>query len=88
MGGVRGGRGLWHTSLMLVGDFHRGRMVALVVWAFLSRGIPALFVTTGLHPDRHTPADDTDRIDFGKLTGSAGWPLGLPGSLPADPSRD
>ena len=37
-------------------------------WAFLSRGIPALFLTTGLHPDYHTPDDDTGRIDFGKLT--------------------
>jgi Zn-dependent M28 family amino/carboxypeptidase len=37
-------------------------------WPFLARGIPALFLTTGLHPDYHTPADDTDRIDFGKLT--------------------
>jgi hypothetical protein len=37
-------------------------------WPFLSRGIPALFLTTGLHPDYHTPDDDTARIDFGKLT--------------------
>ena len=37
-------------------------------WAFLSRGIPALFLTTGLHPDYHTPDDDTARLDFGKLT--------------------
>jgi hypothetical protein len=37
-------------------------------WAFLSRGIPALFLTTGLHPDYHTPDDDAARIDFGKLT--------------------
>lgn len=37
-------------------------------WAFLSRGIPALFLTTGLHPEYHTPDDDADRIDFGKLT--------------------
>jgi Zn-dependent M28 family amino/carboxypeptidase len=37
-------------------------------WPFLAHGIPALFLTTGLHPDYHTPADDTDRIDFGKLT--------------------
>jgi hypothetical protein len=36
-------------------------------WPFLERGIPALFLTTGLHPDYHTPADDTDRIDFPKL---------------------
>ena len=37
-------------------------------WPFLSRGIPALFLTTGLHPDYHTPDDDAGRIDFGKLT--------------------
>ena len=37
-------------------------------WPFLSHGIPALFLTTGLHPDYHTPEDDTARIDFGKLT--------------------
>jgi hypothetical protein len=36
-------------------------------WPFLSRGIPALFLTTGLHPDYHTPDDDTARIDFAKL---------------------
>ena len=26
-----------------------------------------MFLTTGLHPDYHTPDDDTDRIDFAKL---------------------
>jgi len=36
-------------------------------WPFLRRGIPAVFLTTGLHPDYHTPDDDTARIDFGKL---------------------
>jgi Zn-dependent M28 family amino/carboxypeptidase len=36
-------------------------------WPFLRRGIPAVFLTTGLHPDYHTPADDVERIDFGKL---------------------
>jgi Zn-dependent M28 family amino/carboxypeptidase len=36
-------------------------------WPFLKRGIPALFFTTGLHPDYHTPDDDTDRLDFAKL---------------------
>jgi Zn-dependent M28 family amino/carboxypeptidase len=36
-------------------------------WAFLKRGVPALFLTTGLHPDYHTPDDDTERIDFEKL---------------------
>jgi peptidase M28-like protein len=37
-------------------------------WPFLEHGIPALFLTTGLHPDYHTPEDDTARIDFRKLT--------------------
>jgi hypothetical protein len=37
-------------------------------WPFLARGIPALFLTTGLHPEYHTPDDDAARIDFGKLT--------------------
>jgi hypothetical protein len=36
-------------------------------WPFLAHGIPAVFLTTGLHPDYHTPDDDTDRIDFPKL---------------------
>jgi hypothetical protein len=36
-------------------------------WPFLQRGIPAIFLTTGLHPDYHTPNDDTVRIDFTKL---------------------
>ena len=37
-------------------------------WPFLDHGIPALFLTTGLHPEYHTPDDDTARIDFAKLT--------------------
>ncbi len=36
-------------------------------WPFLQHGIPAIFLTTGLHPDYHTPNDDTPRIDFAKL---------------------
>ncbi|MFL6280733.1 MAG: M20/M25/M40 family metallo-hydrolase [Vicinamibacterales bacterium] len=36
-------------------------------WPFLQHGIPAVFLTTGLHPDYHTPSDDTARIDFAKL---------------------
>lgn len=36
-------------------------------WSFLEHGIPALFFTTGLHPDYHTPADDADKIDYPKL---------------------
>lgn len=48
-------------------------------WPFLERGIPAVFFTTGLHPEYHTPDDDTERIDFAKLeriaelAGRAAW---------------
>jgi Peptidase family M28 len=48
-------------------------------WPFLARGIPAVFLTSGLHPDYHTPDDDTERIDFVKLervarlTARAAW---------------
>ncbi|HEY2435431.1 MAG TPA: M28 family peptidase [Vicinamibacterales bacterium] len=36
-------------------------------WPFLRHGIPAVYFTTGLHPDYHTPSDEPARIDFGKL---------------------
>lgn len=36
-------------------------------WPFLKRGIPALFFTTGIHEDYHTPADDPERLDYAKL---------------------
>jgi Zn-dependent M28 family amino/carboxypeptidase len=36
-------------------------------WPFLKRSIPALFFTTGIHADYHTPADDAERLDFAKL---------------------
>ena len=36
-------------------------------------GVPALFFTTLLHPDYHTPFDNPDRIDIGKLTKMTRW---------------
>ncbi|MGE3840258.1 MAG: M28 family peptidase [Vicinamibacterales bacterium] len=48
-------------------------------WSFLSAGVPALFLTTGLHPEYHTPLDDVDDIDFenlermARLTFRAAW---------------
>jgi hypothetical protein len=58
-------------GLALQEDYDRGAQDLLKRsdnWPFLTHGIPALFLTTGLHPDYHTPDDDTARIDFGKLT--------------------
>ncbi len=31
---------------------------------FLKKGIPVIYFTTGLHPDYHTPNDDTEFINF------------------------
>ncbi len=31
---------------------------------FYYKDIPDIFIHTGLHPDYHTPADDTDRVNF------------------------
>jgi hypothetical protein len=36
-------------------------------------GVPALFFTTLLHPDYHTPYDNPDRIDLAKLTRMTRW---------------
>ncbi len=36
-------------------------------WSFLQERVPAIFLTTGLHPDYHTPQDDVGRINFEKL---------------------
>ena len=58
-------------GLTLQEDYDRGAQDLLHRsdnWPFLAHGIPALFLTTGLHPDYHTPDDDVARIDFGKLT--------------------
>ncbi len=56
-------------------------------WPFLEHRVPAVFLTTGLHPDYHTPDDDTERLDFEKLVriaelaGRAAW-LAAEGSAP------
>lgn len=36
-------------------------------------GVPAIFFTTLLHPDYHTPNDNPDRIDLAKLTRMTRW---------------
>ena len=36
-------------------------------WPFLQRGVPAVFVTTGLHPDYHTPKDRPESIEYAKM---------------------
>ncbi len=36
-------------------------------WPFLQRGVPAVFIHTGLHPDYHTPADRPEKIEYAKM---------------------
>ena len=36
-------------------------------WPFLLRGIPAIFIHTGLHPDYHTARDRPDTLNYGKM---------------------
>ena len=37
-------------------------------WPFLARGVPALFVHTGLHPDYHTERDTAEKLNYEKMT--------------------
>jgi hypothetical protein len=36
-------------------------------WPFLQRGVPALWVHTGLHPDYHTSADRPEKVNYAKM---------------------
>lgn len=57
-------------------------------WPFLQRGVPAVFVHTGLHPDYHTQFDRPEKIDFSKveriarLVYQASWDLAEADSRP------
>lgn len=35
--------------------------------SFVEKGIPAIAVTTGMHPDYHQPSDEVDKINFKRL---------------------
>jgi hypothetical protein len=41
--------------------------------SYARAGVAAIFFTTLLHPDYHTPADNPDRIDLAKLTRMTKW---------------
>jgi len=40
---------------------------------YSAAGIPAIFFTSLLHPDYHTPKDEPDRINLPKLTKMTKW---------------
>jgi len=60
-------------------------------WPFLQRGVPAVFLHTGLHPDYHTTLDRPERIDYAKveriarLVYQASWDLAQSVSRPTVP---
>ncbi|HTM48297.1 MAG TPA: M28 family peptidase [Bryobacteraceae bacterium] len=62
-------------------------------WPFLQRGIPAVFLHTGLHPDYHTTSDRPEKIDYSKveriarLVYQASWNLAQSESRPKLPKR-
>jgi Zn-dependent M28 family amino/carboxypeptidase len=53
---------------------------------YARENIPALFFSSNLHPDYHTPRDEPDRIDVVKLTRIARWMYGT-GWLVANAER-
>ena len=64
------GRANAAIRLTIKEDYDRGAQGLLKRsdnWPFLEHGVPAVFLTTGLHPDYHTPDDDIDRLDYPKL---------------------
>jgi len=50
-------------------------------------GIPALFFSTLPHPDYHTPRDESQRIDYAKLTRMTRWMYATGWALATSPTR-
>ncbi|ALI98065.1 hypothetical protein DC20_02585 [Rufibacter tibetensis] len=50
-------------------------------------GIPAIFFTTLLHPDYHTPEDEADRIDIKKLARMTRWMYATGWAISNTPQR-
>lgn len=50
-------------------------------------GIPAIFFTTLLHPDYHTPRDEASRIDVPKLARMAAWMYATGWTVATMPAR-
>ncbi|RNI31682.1 M28 family peptidase [Rufibacter latericius] len=50
-------------------------------------GIPAIFFTTLLHPDYHTPKDEADKIDYKKLARMTRWMYATGWAISNTPQR-
>lgn len=56
-------------------------------WPFLQRGVPALFLHTGLHPDYHTLYDRPEKIDYAKAARITRFVHQLSWNLAQSPGR-
>ena len=56
-------------------------------WPFLSRGVPALFVHTGLHADYHTSRDIPEKLNYEKMTRIVQLAYQLSWDLATNPDR-
>ena len=56
-------------------------------WPFLSRGVPALFVHTGLHADYHTSRDVPEKLNYEKMTRIVQLAYQLSWNLANNPDR-
>lgn len=56
-------------------------------YSFASRGVPAIFFTTGLHDDYHRPSDEPDTIDDDKAARVGRLAFYLAAAIASDPGR-
>lgn len=54
---------------------------------YAQAGIPALFFTTLLHPDYHTPSDEAEKINIEKLTKMTKWMYATGWAVSETPAR-
>jgi hypothetical protein len=60
-------------------------------YSYAAKGIPIIFLTTGLHPDYHANTDSADKINYGKMAriGQYAYEIGMRvGNLANAPARD
>ena len=60
-------------------------------YSYAAKGIPIVFLTTGLHPDYHHNTDSADKIDYNKMAsvGKLAYEIGArTANLDHPPARD
>ncbi len=54
-------------------------------WPYVRAGVPAIYFSTLLHADYHTPFDEASRVDYTKLTRMARWMYAAGWAVACDP---